>query len=105
MTQTVHGYPATSARCRGWLRYLYRKATTPDNWDKDGRPHAHWDGISGEPTASWHRMDLSHSSYAMVRDGAHTFTWTHTAIAEHLTTQWARRPAGVHCENTKIWPH
>ena len=221
MTKTVRGYPAISARCRGWLRYLYRKATTPDNWDKDGRPHAHWDGISGEPTASWHRMDLLHSSYAMalmadttpawrevystildalasrytgywaakdwldqlgpdprrknypegwyqlipphlrgeydvpgwtangvapwglqmdpvgaegnlffkgwllvvlgfylyvsgddkwnqpfamVRDGEHTFTWTHTAIAEHLMTQWARRPEGVHCENTKIWP-
>src|SRR5437867_2633464 len=38
MTKTVRGYPATSARCRGWLRYLYRKATTPDNWDKESSP-------------------------------------------------------------------
>ena len=38
MAAMVRGYPATSDRSRGWLRYLYRKATTPDNWDKDGRP-------------------------------------------------------------------
>jgi hypothetical protein len=42
--------------------------------------------------------------FEMVRDGENTFTWTHTAIAEHLMTQWSRRPEGVHCENTKIWP-
>ena len=29
-------YPMTSDRSRGWLRYLFRKATTPDNWDKGG---------------------------------------------------------------------
>ena len=26
----VGGYSAMSERSRGWLRYLYRKATTPD---------------------------------------------------------------------------
>ncbi len=58
MASMVRGYPATSDRSRGWLRYLYRKATTPDNWDKDGEPHAHWDNVTGPPTTSWHRMDL-----------------------------------------------
>ena len=221
MTATAPGYPATSDRCRGWLRYLHRKATTPDNWDKNGCPHAHWDGVTGEPMLSWHRFDLIESSYAMalmadttpawreaystildelvsrytgywaakdwldqigadprrknypegwhkltpshlrgeydvpgwtangvepwglqmdpigadgnlffkgyfliilglyryvsgddkwnqpfamVRDGENSFTWSHTAIAKHLTAQWSKRPEGSHCENTKVWP-
>ncbi len=58
MASIVRGYPSTSERSRGWLRYLYRKATTPDNWDKDGEPHLHWDNITGEPRRSWHRFDL-----------------------------------------------
>ena len=223
MATLVRGYPATSDCSRGWLRYLYRKATTPDNWDKEGEPHAHWDNVTGEPTTSWHRMDLRQSSYALplmadrtpawrevysrildelltrftgywaakdwldqigedprrehypeewyqslippflrgkydvpgwtangvnpwglqmdpigadgnlffkgdfllvlgfhlyvtgdekwnrpfdiVRNGADTFTWTHSRIAEHLHSQLLNRHEGVHCENTKIWPH
>ncbi|MGQ4810598.1 hypothetical protein NKDENANG_04079 [Candidatus Entotheonellaceae bacterium PAL068K] len=42
--------------------------------------------------------------FEMIRDGANTFIWTHTAIAEHLVTQWSKRPEGCHCENTKVWP-
>ena len=64
MPKTVRGYAATSERSRGWLRYLYRKAITPDNWDKDGEAHPHWDAYTREPTASWARMDLRESSHA-----------------------------------------
>jgi hypothetical protein len=49
----------------GWLRYLYRKTTTPDNWERGGRPHPHWDETTGEPMTSWHRFDLVDSSYAV----------------------------------------
>ena len=52
MATVVRGYSATSDRCRGWLRYLHRKATTPDDWDKNRQPHAHWDNITNEPTSS-----------------------------------------------------
>ena len=52
MATVVRGYPATSDHCRGWLRYLHRKATTPDDWDKSGKPHDHWDNITGKPTSS-----------------------------------------------------
>lgn len=210
-----------SERSLGWLRYLYRKAHTPDDWSKEGRPHPHWDDRSDPPMASWPRFDLVDSSYAMglmarstpawrepyvavldqlierhtgwwsandwltqfgddpdrsnypdfyrflippelwghydapgwtangvepygiqmdpiaadgmlfykgfflvmlgvrsmiaiddrwnesfemIRDGEHTFEWTHTAIAAHLTNQWKDKPKGCHCENTKIWP-
>ncbi len=213
--------PALDDRSLGWLRYLHRKATTPDNWDRDGQPHPHWDNTTGPPMFSWHRFDLVDSSYAvalmcdrtpawrevyseildelitrhtswwaaedwmtqfgpdpdranypdtwrglippklwgdydvpgwtangiephgvqmdpvaadgmlffkgffcllmglhryvsgdtkwdepfeMIRDGEHTFTWTHSEVAAHLADQWHRSWIGVHCENTKIWP-
>ena len=62
MSATVRGYSALTERSRGWLRYLHRKATTPDNWDKDSQPHPHWDNISGNPRRSWYRFDLFESS-------------------------------------------
>ena len=43
--------------------------------------------------------------FEIVRDGADTFTWTHSRIAEELFNQLSKRPEGLHCENTKIWPH
>ncbi len=214
-------HPALSERSEGWLRYLYRKATTTDDWSRDGRPHPHWDDRSDPPMVSWHRFDLLESSYAvglmanttpawrevysrilgelverhtsywaardwleqigpdperdrypdhyrawippdlwgrydvpgwtangiepyglqmdpiaadgnlffkgfflvvlglhrivsgdsrwddpfeMIRDGSHTFEWSHSRIAAFLAAQWRDRPAGCHCENTKIWP-
>jgi hypothetical protein len=218
---TVPGCPSLSSRSTGWLRYLYRKATTPDSWDRDGQPAEHWDCISDAPMLSWHRFDLLDSSYAaalmaditpawrevygrildelvhrhtgwwaakdwleqlghdpqrgsypdfyrlfippdhwgdydvpgwtangvdpwglhmdpigadgnlffkgfflvilglhlrvtsdakwnepfdMIRDEELTFTWTHSAIADHLGKQWMNGQIGCHCENTKIWP-
>jgi hypothetical protein len=43
--------------------------------------------------------------FDIVRDGDNTFTWFHSAIAEHLHGQWERTPDGCHCENTKVWPY
>jgi len=40
----------------------------------------------------------------MQGDGDEGFTWTHSRIAAFLAKQWRNRPAGCHCENTKIWP-
>lgn len=211
-----------SDRSLGWLRYLSRKANTPDDWNKDGQPHPHWDDRTAPPMLSWHRFDLVDSSYAlglmaqttpawretyvqildelierhtgwwsaadwltqfgpdpdrasypdayrriippelwgnydvpgwtangiepwqtemdpvatdamlfykgfflvllgirslvatddrwnepfeMIRDGEHTFTWTHSSIAAQLEEQWRRHPAGCRCENSKVWPY
>jgi hypothetical protein len=213
--------PTLSPRSVGWLRYLYRKATTADSWDREDHPHPHWDDRSDAPMLCFPRFDLIDSTYAvalmadrtpawrevyhrildelvfrhtgwwaandwltqlgpdpkrkdydafeqlllpphlvgeydvpgwtangiepwglqmdpiaadgmlffkgwflvmlglhlratndaswnrpfdMIRDGEHTFTWTYSGIAEHLTGQWRARPEGCHCENTKIWP-
>lgn len=32
------------------------------------------------------------------------FEWDHHQIVGFMHDQWAERPQGVHCENTKIWP-
>jgi len=62
-------------RSLGWLRYLYRKATTPDNWNKNSSPHPHWDNSTGEPMLSWHRFDLIDSSYAVALMADRTPAW------------------------------
>ncbi len=91
MNKTLRGYPATSDRSRGWLRYLYRKATTPDNWDKDGKPHPHWDGKSGEPRRSWHRFDLQDSSHAVAIMADVTPAWreVYGIILDELVKRFA----------------
>ena len=56
---------------------LHRRTTGSERWDKP---------------------------FDMIRDGVDTFTWTHSAIADKLASQWRNLPEGVHCENTKVWP-
>ncbi len=34
--------------------------------------------------------------FDIVRDEENAFTWTHSAIANHLASQWAARPEGCH---------
>jgi hypothetical protein len=48
--------------------------------------------------------DRWNESFEMLRDGDQVFSWTHSAIAQHLSDQWVGRHKGCHCENTKIWP-
>ncbi len=86
---------ALDDRSLGWLRYLYRKATTPDDWSQAGQPHPHWDNRSGPPMTSWHRFDLIDSSYAMALMSDITPAWREVygrildeLVARH-TTWWA----------------
>ena len=51
------GLPALEDRGRGWLRYLERKLTLPDDWSRSGAPSAAWDNKSGAPTTNWYRFD------------------------------------------------
>jgi len=70
-----------SDRSLGWLRYLHRKAHTPDDWSRDGQPNPHWDDRSDPPMASWHRFDLVDSSYAMGLMAHRTPAWTEPYVA------------------------
>jgi hypothetical protein len=82
-------------RSLGWLRYLHRKATTPDDWSQAGHPHPHWDNYTGPPMLSWHRFDLIDSSYAVALMADITPAWreVYSRILDELvarhTTWWA----------------
>lgn len=51
-------FPSLEERGRGWLRYLERKLTLPDDdWSRSDAPSASWDNKSGAPTTNWYRFD------------------------------------------------
>ena len=90
-----NGYPRLNARASGWLRFLHRKATTPDDWSEDGTPHEWWDRYSTEPTLNFARFDLSESSYAVALMADKTPAWREVyaevlqGLAERHLTFWA----------------
>jgi hypothetical protein len=80
---------------RGWIRHLWRKAMTPDDWSRNGKPHPWWDGKSLAPMLSFPRFDLSESSYGLLLLANRTPAWreVYTKILDELirrhTTYWA----------------
>ena len=68
----------------------------------------HWQSARLDVRVPLERLDLGdpkwNEPFQMIRDGEHTFTWTHSAIARFLADQWRGVPKGPHCENTKVWP-
>jgi hypothetical protein len=54
-----------NTRARGWLRHLWEKATTPDDWSSSGEPHPWWDRDSSGPMCAFSRFDLGESAYAL----------------------------------------
>jgi hypothetical protein len=83
-------YPTLSERSRGWLKYLYRKANTPDNWDRGGHPSGMWDDKSTPPLLSFARFDLLDSSYAMALMADTTPAWreVYSAILDQLLQRY-----------------
>lgn len=58
-------YPELNDRALGWLKFLWDKATTPDDWSINGRPHEWWDDKSCWPTEPFARFDLNKSTFAI----------------------------------------
>lgn len=75
MSGAQNELPRLSKRSVGWLRYLYRKATTPDSWERDGHPHEHWDDRSDAPMLCFPRFDLIDSTYAVALMADTTPAW------------------------------
>jgi hypothetical protein len=75
VTQHDVSQPGTSTRARGWLRYLHRKAFTPDNWNKGGQPLEWWDDRSTPPMLNFCRFDLLDSTYAVALMADKTPAW------------------------------
>jgi hypothetical protein len=69
-------FPTLNANARGWLRFLWQKTTTPDDWSRRGRPHPWWDVYSAPGVQSHGRFDLS--------DVGEPGAWTRAFSAPHL---------------------
>ena len=87
--------PEINDRGRGWLRFIWEKATTPDDWSSAGEPHPWWDRDSTAPMCSFPRFDLGETAYSLPVYADITPAWreVYTRIADELvgrhTTFWA----------------
>ena len=125
--QAPRFHPSHNERTRGWLRFLWQKATTPDDWSYRGDeelpwgirlqrgeidfsserkgPHPWWDQYSGAPYLSYPRFDLSDSSYALMLMADQTPAWreVYTRILDELATRHTAYWAAIDW-NTFIGP-
>jgi hypothetical protein len=95
VSSSVATTPQLDERSRGWLRFVWDKATTPDDWSSTGRPHAWWDRHSTPPMCSLLRFDLHETGYVLPVMCDLTPAWreVYTRIADELvgryTTFWS----------------
>ncbi|HET6472648.1 MAG TPA: hypothetical protein VFG38_12460, partial [Pseudomonadales bacterium] len=68
-------YPELNARAQGWLKFVHRKATTPDDWSSAGQPRGWWDQYSTPPMTNFPRFDLADSTYAIALMADKTPAW------------------------------
>lgn len=122
------GAPRLNERARGWLRFLWDKATTPDDWgysenperpwgmrlpprgaidftDDGVGPHPWWDQYTTPPMLSFPRFDLADSSYAVLLMADQTPAWreVYTRIMDELATRHTAYWAAIDW-NTFIGP-
>jgi hypothetical protein len=83
-------YPGLTPRGAGWLRFLWEKATTRDDWSGAGIPHPWWDKYSAPVVLSYGRFDLSFSAYGLLLMADQTPAWreAYTRIADELATRY-----------------
>ncbi len=110
-------FPTHNNRTKGWLRFIWEKATTPDDWGYssdveppwgiqiptgpidwtvDGKgPHPWWDQYSAPPMLSYPRFDLADSSYPILLMADQTPAWREVysrimdELASRHTSYWA----------------
>lgn len=120
-------YPRHNERTRGWMRFMWEKATTADDWgyradlerpwginlprgeidwstSRQG-PHPWWDQYSGAPMLSYPRFDLTDSSYVVMMMADQTPAWreVYTRILDELATRHTAYWAAIDW-NTFIGP-
>ena len=88
--RNVSQFPGLSARGAGWLRFLWEKATTRDDWSAAGIPHPWWDRYTAPVVLSYGRFDLSYSAYGLLLMADQTPAWreVYTRIADELTSRY-----------------
>lgn len=120
-------FPRHNERTKGWLRYIWQKATYPDDWDYSsdiqrpwgirmppgpidwsedrGGPHPWWDQYTSAPVLSYPRFDLADSSYAVMLMADQTPAWreVYSRIMDELATRHTAYWAAIDW-NTFIGP-
>jgi linalool dehydratase/isomerase-like protein len=88
--RNVSPFPGLSARGAGWLRFLWEKATTRDDWSSSGIPHPWWDRYTAPVVLSYGRFDLSYSAYGLLLMADQTPGWreVYTRIADELASRY-----------------
>ena len=126
-THSSSFYPKHNERTKGWMRFMWQKATTADDWgysedierpwginiprgdidwsiDGDG-PHPWWDQYNSAPMLSYPRFDLTDSSYVIMMMADQTPAWreAYTRILDELATRHTSYWAAIDW-NTFIGP-
>lgn len=83
-------FPVLNRRTLGWLRFLWDKSTTRDDWSSNGVPHPWWDRYTAPVVLSYGRFDLSYSAYGLLLMADQTPAWreVYTRIADELAGRY-----------------
>lgn len=90
----VSPFPTLNRRTLGWMRFLWEKSTTRDDWSSNGVPHPWWDRDTAPVVLSYGRFDLSFSAYGimMMADqtpaGREVYTRMTDQMASRFPTYW-----------------
>ena len=92
-------------RSLGWLRFMWDKATTEDDWSDQGEPHAWWDRYSEPPMCAFPRFDIAEMAYVLPMMLEATPAWRegYTRILDELINRY-RSFWGAIDWNTLIGP-
>lgn len=82
-------FPALNRRALGWLRFLWEKSTTADDWSSNGVPHPWWDRYTAPVVLSYGRFDLSFSAYGILMMADQTPAWRE--VYARMTDEMAKR--------------
>ncbi|HEV3058738.1 MAG TPA: hypothetical protein VGY48_10840 [Vicinamibacterales bacterium] len=82
-------FPAMNRRTLGWLRFLWEKAVTQDDWSSNGVPHPWWDRYTAPVVLSYGRFDLSYSAYGIMLMADQTPAWRE--VYTRITDEFAKR--------------
>lgn len=82
-------FPLLNQRTLGWLRFLWEKAVTIDDWTSNGVPHPWWDRYTAPVVLSYGRFDLSFSAYGVLMMADQTPAWRE--VYTRITDEFAKR--------------
>ncbi len=89
LPDTVSPFPTMNRRSLGWLRLLWEKAVTPDDWSSVGVPNPWWDRYTSPVVLSYGRFDLSYSAYGLLLMADQTPAWRE--VYSRITDEFAQR--------------